>query len=115
MVAVIDSGIDVNHPEFAGRLWTNPNDIPGDGIDNDNNGCVDDVHGCRFVALTTANHALCGYSSSQADGDVSDDSGTKPDASQHQLVSHGTFVAGIIGAAGEQRATASPASIGTSA
>ena len=51
-VAVIDEGIDISHPELAGNVWTNPNDPP-DGIDNDGNGYVDDVHGWNFYAGTT--------------------------------------------------------------
>ena len=47
-VAIIDTGIDINHPELAGALWTNPGEIPGDGIDNDGNGFVDDVNGWNF-------------------------------------------------------------------
>lgn len=44
-VAVIDTGIDVSHPDLQGSIWVNEDEIPGDGIDNDNNGYVDDVHG----------------------------------------------------------------------
>lgn len=51
VVAVIDTGIDYNHPVFVntGALWQNPGEIPGDGIDNDGNGYVDDVMGWNFV------------------------------------------------------------------
>ncbi len=45
IIAVIDTGIDYNHPDLAGNMWTNPGEIPGDGIDNDGNGVIDDVHG----------------------------------------------------------------------
>ena len=50
VVAVIDSGIDLHHPDLAPNLWTNPGEIAGDGLDNDGNGKVDDVHGYDFVA-----------------------------------------------------------------
>ncbi len=52
VVAVIDTGIDPSHSVFAqtGAVWTNPNEIPANGIDDDNNGYVDDVHGWNFVA-----------------------------------------------------------------
>src|SRR5688572_5212938 len=43
VVGVIDSGIDYNHPDLAGAIWTNPFEIAGDGIDNDGNGYRDDV------------------------------------------------------------------------
>ena len=45
LIAVIDTGIDYNHPDLKANMWTNPNEIPGDGIDNDNNGVIDDIHG----------------------------------------------------------------------
>ena len=70
IVAVLDSGIKLDHPEFSGRLWTNPNETLN-GIDDDNNGYIDDINGWDF-----ANN----------DDDPTDDHG------------HGTNVTGIIGA-----------------
>ena len=49
IVAVIDSGIDTTHESLKGILWTNPKEIPGNGIDDDGNGYVDDVHGWNFL------------------------------------------------------------------
>jgi subtilisin family serine protease len=49
IVAVIDSGIDTTHEDLKGILWTNPGEIPGNGIDDDHNGYVDDVHGWNFI------------------------------------------------------------------
>ncbi|HOC50154.1 MAG TPA: S8 family serine peptidase, partial [Verrucomicrobiota bacterium] len=43
IVAVIDTGVDYTHPDLTNNIWTNPGEIPGDGIDNDGNGYVDDV------------------------------------------------------------------------
>ncbi len=91
IVAVIDSGLDVRHPEFAGRLWENPIDNRSDGIDRDGNGCINDRYGCRFINLTQVNAAMCGYTSSTPTGTILDD---MPN-------SHGTLVGGIIGAAGD--------------
>ena len=49
VVAVIDSGIDVEHPDLAPVLWTNDDEVGGDGVDNDGNGYADDVHGWSFL------------------------------------------------------------------
>ena len=49
IVAVIDSGVDTLHEDLKGILWTNPGEIPGNGIDDDHNGYVDDVHGWNFL------------------------------------------------------------------
>lgn len=49
IVAVIDSGIDIEHEDLKGVIWANPNEIPNNGIDDDNNGYIDDVHGWNFL------------------------------------------------------------------
>lgn len=49
IVAVIDSGIDIDHPDLKGVIWINEDEIPGNGIDDDNNGYIDDVHGWNFI------------------------------------------------------------------
>jgi cell wall-associated protease len=49
LVAVIDSGVDTLHEDLKDILWTNPKEIPGNGIDDDHNGYVDDVHGWNFI------------------------------------------------------------------
>ena len=48
IVALIDTGVDTEHAELKDAIWTNPGEIPGDGIDNDGNGYIDDVHGWNF-------------------------------------------------------------------
>ena len=73
VVAIIDTGIDYNHPDLAANIWTNPGEIAGDGLDNDGNGFPDDIHGWDFF---------------NGDSDPFDDNG------------HGTHVAGTIGAVG---------------
>ena len=49
IVAVIDSGIDTAHEDLKPILWTNPKEIPGNGIDDDKNGYIDDIHGWNFI------------------------------------------------------------------
>jgi subtilisin family serine protease len=49
LVAIIDSGIDTTHEDLSSVLWTNPKEIPGNGIDDDGNGYVDDIHGWNFL------------------------------------------------------------------
>jgi subtilisin family serine protease len=78
-VAVIDEGIDFNHPELNANIWTNPFDPP-DGLDSDGNGFVDDVHGWDFFQ----------HNNSIYDGGPGNTT----------LDSHGTHVSGTIGALG---------------
>jgi cell wall-associated protease len=49
IVAVIDSGVDVGHEDLKEVMWVNTNEIPGNGIDDDKNGYVDDIHGWNFI------------------------------------------------------------------
>lgn len=51
-VAIIDTGVDTSHEELAASIWVNEDEIPGDGIDNDNNGYIDDVNGWNFYSGT---------------------------------------------------------------
>lgn len=73
VVALIDTGVDYTHEDLAANMWTNSGEIPGDGLDNDGNGFIDDIHGYDFF---------------NDDGDPMDING------------HGTLVAGVIGAIG---------------
>lgn len=49
IVGVVDSGVDIEHPDLQGVIWKNSKEIPGNGIDDDNNGFIDDVHGWNFL------------------------------------------------------------------
>ena len=55
VVAVIDSGVDTDHEDLAPVMWVNADEIPGNGIDDDNNGYVDDIHGWNFIGGKTGN------------------------------------------------------------
>jgi subtilisin family serine protease len=49
IVAIIDSGVDIEHEDLRDNIWTNEDEIPGNGIDDDKNGYVDDIHGWNFI------------------------------------------------------------------
>jgi cell wall-associated protease len=55
IVAVIDGGVDTNHPDLQHVLWTNKKEIPGNGIDDDGNGYIDDIHGWNFIGSKKGN------------------------------------------------------------
>ncbi|MCU0707694.1 MAG: S8 family serine peptidase [Pirellula sp.] len=82
VVGVIDSGIDFTHPDLIDNIWTNPGETPNDGIDNDSNGFIDDVHGWDFWGSGNE------YTTADDDNNPSDEHG------------HGTHVSGTIGATG---------------
>ncbi|MFT5957608.1 MAG: hypothetical protein ACI87V_001492, partial [Flavobacteriales bacterium] len=50
IVAVIDSGVDIEHEDLQGSIWVNDDEIPGNGIDDDNNGYIDDINGWSFIS-----------------------------------------------------------------
>lgn len=56
VVAVIDSGVDIYHEDLKDVIWTNPGEIPNNGIDDDHNGYIDDVHGWNFIGGKDGSH-----------------------------------------------------------
>ena len=73
IIAIIDSGVDINHPDLKTNIWVNRNETPGNNIDDDNNGFTDDINGWNFI---------------QKSNDLTD------------IFNHGTFIAGVIGGSG---------------
>lgn len=57
VVAIIDSGIDIEHKDLQGKIWVNKGEIAGNGIDDDNNGYIDDVHGWNFLGNANGENA----------------------------------------------------------
>ncbi|HLP54396.1 MAG TPA: S8 family peptidase [Fluviicola sp.] len=53
IVAVIDSGIDIEHKDLQGKIWTNEDEIPNNGVDDDKNGYIDDIHGWNYLGSAT--------------------------------------------------------------
>ena len=61
IVAVIDSGIDTTHEDLRSVLWKNPKEIPGNGIDDDKNGYVDDIYGWNFLGGRDGKKCRAGF------------------------------------------------------
>lgn len=83
VVALIDSGVDIDHPDLKDNIWKNQKEIPNDGLDNDGNGYIDDINGWDFVTNKPDPRPKF-YPSYTVSG-----------------INHGTVVAGIIAASGQ--------------
>ncbi len=84
VVAVLDTGIDINHPDLKNNIWVNKYEVPDNGFDDDRNGYIDDVNGWNFVEK---NNDVIGSEEGTFFGD--------------DVISHGTVITGLIGAAGD--------------
>lgn len=83
VIAVLDAGVDINHEDLAGNIWQNSGEIAGNNIDDDGNGFIDDVNGWDFVQGSNNVFPVI-------NGDT-----------EFDAVSHGTLIAGLIGAIGD--------------
>ncbi len=86
IVAILDSGVDINNPDLVDNIWTNPKEIAGNGVDDDKNGFIDDVHGWDFV------------------NNVPDPEPKFKPGFTEAGVEHGTVVAGVAAAEGNNAA-----------
>lgn len=104
VIAIIDSGVQLTHPDLANNIWVNKGEIPGDNIDNDNNGFIDDVNGWDFVqdvADPNPKPAPTGQATAAA---LSGTSGQDLKSSAGPLgLNHGTVVAGMAAGKGNNK------------
>ncbi len=82
IVAVIDGGVDINHPDLKANIWTNPKEVESDQIDNDQNGYTDDLHGWNFITSNPDVRPL------------------SKNLQREDAWSHGTMIASLIAAKG---------------
>lgn len=87
IIGIVDTGVDIKHPDLASKIWTNPREVPGNGVDDDRNGFVDDAHGWDFVNSVPD-------PSPKPDGVDNDSDGLSDDGTDH-----GTAMAGLAAAA----------------
>lgn len=85
VIAVIDSGIEIDHPDLSANIWTNTREIASTGLDDDNNGFIDDINGWDFV------------------NNVPDPRPKFEEGWTESGVSHGTLIAGIMAAEGNNK------------
>ncbi len=106
IIAIIDTGVDLDHPDLAANIWVNPGEVPQNGLDDDGNGFVDDVNGWDFCGTSFFQDfgpfidVVC----TGQDNDPNPDLGDGVDNNQNGLADentgHGTGVAGVAAAVG---------------
>ncbi len=86
VIAMVDTGVDLDHPDLTGRIWVNSDEIPNNGLDDDGNGYVDDVYGWDF------------FNDNNDPNPEPDGEDENYDGEPDEQVSHGTLGAGLAGA-----------------
>ncbi|HYE59942.1 MAG TPA: S8 family serine peptidase, partial [Candidatus Kapabacteria bacterium] len=99
VVAVIDNGFDMYHPDLYGNVWKNDDEVPDNGVDDDKNGYTDDVWGWNFVPEDVNGDGSIDIAEQMGNNDP------RPSvfASTPEAIHHGTVVAGIIGGLGNNQ------------
>ena len=106
IIAVIDTGVDLDHPDLAANIWVNPGEVPQNGLDDDGNGFVDDVNGWDFCGTSFFQDfgPFIGVVCTGQDNDPNPDLGDGVDNNQNGLADEntgrGTGVAGVAAAVG---------------
>ncbi|MFC1613455.1 S8 family serine peptidase [Patescibacteria group bacterium] len=93
VIAFLDSGVDLDHPDLKNNIWKNLDEIAGDGIDNDFNGYVDDINGWDFVDSDNDPNPKIEENFFNADGSISPE--------RYAIINHGTLMAGVAAARGD--------------
>ncbi len=93
VIAIIDSGIDLDHPDLAGNIWVNPGEVGDNGVDDDGNGKVDDINGWDF-------NSVSGGQNNDPNPDLGDGIDNDGNGAADDVAPHGTKVAGAAGAVG---------------